>query len=147
MWYCFKHFHPYLRDLLVKFWEINKKCSNSVKFWARKMLFSFKWVRISPEIDWRHYEGASPAPTCIVRHQTMTKTPSRWSVAPEPSVGGTFPPIGVAKYWGVSNKQEICVVHFFSEASPYIWWKLWPTICWLYFGASNISPAHITVRI
>ena len=49
------------------------KCSNMVNFWARKMLFFFKWVRISPEIDWYHYQGASPAPTCVVRHQTMTK--------------------------------------------------------------------------
>ena len=24
------------------------------------MLFFFKWVRISPEIDWCHYQGASP---------------------------------------------------------------------------------------
>ena len=37
----------------------------------------FKWVRISPEIDWYHYQGASPAPTCIVKHLTMTKTPMR----------------------------------------------------------------------
>ena len=25
------------------------------------MFFFFKWVRISPEIDWYHYQGASPA--------------------------------------------------------------------------------------
>ena len=53
---------------------------------TRKMFFFFKWVRISPEIDWYHYQFASPAPTCIVRHQTMTKTPTRWSVTSEPSV-------------------------------------------------------------
>ena len=34
-----------------------------------------KWVRISPEIDWYHYQGASIAPTGIVWHQIMTKTP------------------------------------------------------------------------
>ena len=50
------------------------------------MFFFFKWVRISPEIDWYHYQGASPAPTCIVWHQTMTKTATRWSVTSEPSV-------------------------------------------------------------
>ena len=32
------------------------------------MFFFFKWVRISPEIDWYHYQGASTAPTCIVCH-------------------------------------------------------------------------------
>ena len=69
-------FGPYLRDLLLKIWEIYKKCSNSVNFWARKMFFFFKWVRISPEIDWYHYQCASPAPTCIVRHQTMIKAPT-----------------------------------------------------------------------
>ena len=69
-------FGPYLRDLLLKIWEIYEKCSNSVNFWARKMFFFFKWVRISPEIDWYHYQGASPAPTCIVRHQTMIKAPT-----------------------------------------------------------------------
>ena len=77
-------FHSYFGDFLMKFWEIYQKCSNSVNFWARKMFFFFKWVRISPEIDWYHYQGASPAPTCIVRHQTMTKTPTRWSVTSEP---------------------------------------------------------------
>ena len=29
-------FHPYLRDLLLKFGEIYWKCSNSVNFWARR---------------------------------------------------------------------------------------------------------------
>ena len=47
----------------------------------------FKWVRISPEIDWNHYQGASPAPKCIVRYQTLIKTPMRLSVTSEPSVG------------------------------------------------------------
>ena len=79
-------FGPYLIDLLLKIWDIYEKCSKSVNFWARKMFFFFKWVRISPEIDWYHYQGASPAPTCIVRHQTMTKTSTRWSVTLEPSV-------------------------------------------------------------
>ena len=37
------------------------------------MLF-FKWVRISPEIEWYHYQGACPAPTCKVQHQTLIKT-------------------------------------------------------------------------
>ena len=29
----------YLRDSLLKIWEIYKKCSNSISFWARKMFF------------------------------------------------------------------------------------------------------------
>ena len=37
------------------------------------MFFFFKWVRILPEIDWCHYQGANPAPTRIVRHRTMTR--------------------------------------------------------------------------
>ena len=32
-------------------------------------------IRILLEIDWYHYQGASTAPMCILRHQTMTKTP------------------------------------------------------------------------
>ena len=40
----------------------------------------FRWVRILPEIDWYHYQGASPAPTCIV--------PYELSVTSEPSEGG-----------------------------------------------------------
>ena len=43
-------------------------------------------IRISPEIDWYHYQGVSLAPMCLVRHQTITKTPTRWSVISEPSV-------------------------------------------------------------
>ena len=43
-------FGPYLRDLLMKIWQIYKKCSNSVNFLARKIFFFFKWVRTSPEI-------------------------------------------------------------------------------------------------
>ena len=39
-------------DFLMKFWEISKKCSNFVNFWARKMFFFLKQVRISPEKDW-----------------------------------------------------------------------------------------------
>ena len=56
-------FGLYLRDLLLKI------------FWARKMFFFFKWVRILPEIDWYHYQGASPSPLCIVRHKILIKTP------------------------------------------------------------------------
>ena len=81
-------FGPYLRDLLLKIWEIYEKCSNSVNFWARKMFFFFKWVRISPEIDWYHYQGASPAPTCIVRHQTMIKPPTSEVSHQSPVWGG-----------------------------------------------------------
>ena len=51
-----------------------------------------KWVRISPEIEWYHYQGGSPALTCIVRHQKMTKTPTRLSVTSEPSVPPSPPP-------------------------------------------------------
>ena len=80
----------YLRDLLRKFWGIYSKCSNSVHFWARKMFLFFKWVRISPEIDWYHYQGASPATTCIVHSPALNigKDPYGLSVTSKPSVGG-----------------------------------------------------------
>ena len=32
-------FGSYLRDLLLKIWDIYEKCSNSVNFWAGKMFF------------------------------------------------------------------------------------------------------------
>ena len=51
------------------------------------MFFFFKWVRILPEIDWNHHQGASPAPTCIVRHQTMIKPPTS-EVSHQSPVGG-----------------------------------------------------------
>ena len=50
------------------------------------MFFFFKWVRISPEIDWYHYQGASPAPTCPASNND--KDPYELSVKSEPSVGG-----------------------------------------------------------
>ena len=71
----YRNFEGFIKNALT--WSI---------FELEKCSFFFKWVRISPEIDWYHYQGASPAPTCIVRHQTMTKTPTRWSVTSEPSV-------------------------------------------------------------
>ena len=43
---------------------------------------------MSPEIDWYHYQGVSPAPTCVVRHQTMTKTPMRSHQSPVKGGGG-----------------------------------------------------------
>ena len=49
---CFNNFTFNLRDFLIKFWEISKKCSNFVNFRAKKMFFFFKQVRISPEKDW-----------------------------------------------------------------------------------------------
>ena len=69
-------FRPYLSNLLLKFWEIYEKCFNSVNFWAR--IFFLKWVRILQEIDWYHYLGASPAPSCKVRQQTLIKNPMRF---------------------------------------------------------------------
>ena len=41
---------------MVKIWAYfgyqTSKCSNSANFWATKMVFTKKLVRISPEIDW-----------------------------------------------------------------------------------------------
>ena len=103
-------FGPYLRDLLLKIWEIYEKCSNSVNFWARKMFFFFKWVRISPEIDWYHYQGASPAPMCIVRHQKLIKVPTSEVSHQSPVWGGVSEPKcwhcwGWGVGWGVSDQM------------------------------------------
>ena len=84
------------QKFLARIWEIynwkferfTKNGLTSSVVELEKCSFFLKWVRISPEIDWCHYQGASPAPTCIVRHQTMTRTPTRWSVTSEPSVRG-----------------------------------------------------------
>ena len=46
----------------------------------------FKRVKILQEIDWYHYQGASPALTCIIWHQTITNTPTRGSVTSEPNM-------------------------------------------------------------
>ena len=65
--------------VLVRFWEIYQNCSNSVHFLARQMfMFIYKWVRISPQIDWYYYHGTIPESMCIVRHQTLIKTPASW---------------------------------------------------------------------
>ena len=83
-WTVSNIFGPYLRDLPLKIWQIYKKCSNSVNFWARKMFFFFKWVRISSEIDWYHFQGASPASNidkdpyevkCLIRSQCAPLLP------------------------------------------------------------------------
>ena len=71
--YC-GNFERFIKNALTRSIFELEKCS----FW--------KWVRTSQEIDRYHYQGASLAPMCIVWHQTMTKTPTRWSVTSEPSV-------------------------------------------------------------
>ena len=76
-----------------KFERFSLKCSNFVNFWARKTFFFLKQVRISPEIDWYHYQSANAAPTSIVRHRI--KTDQFWrSVTSEPNVP---PPCGLGK--------------------------------------------------
>ena len=72
------------------FQRFSLKWSNFVNFWARKMFFFFKQVRISPEIDWYHYQSANAAPTAIVRHRI--KTDPFWrSVTSEPTVPHSLP--------------------------------------------------------
>ena len=69
------------------FERFSLKRSNFLNFWARKTFFFFKQVRISPEIDWYHYQSANAAPNSIVRHRIKTDQFSR-SVTSEPTVGG-----------------------------------------------------------
>ena len=71
------NFQPYLRDLLLNFERSSENALTRSFFDLEKCSFFLKWVRILPEIDWYHYQGASSAPTCIVWDQTMTKTPMR----------------------------------------------------------------------
>ena len=66
----------------MKFWEISEICFNFANFWARKMFFFLKQVRIPAEFDWYHYWGPSLALLGIVRH----KTKRNLSVISEPSV-------------------------------------------------------------
>ena len=84
-----------------KFQIFSLKCSNLVNFWARKMFFFFKQVRISPEIDWYHFQSANAAPTAIVRHRIKTN-PFWRSVTSEPTVP---PPSKLIKYfnWLLNN--------------------------------------------
>ena len=44
-----------------------------LQFWSAFERFTFKNLRA---IDWCHYQGPSLAPTCIVRHQTLTNAPT-----------------------------------------------------------------------
>ena len=99
-------FGPFLRDLQLKIEEIYEKCSNLVSFELEKCSF-FKWVRLSPEIDWYHYQGASPAPTCLVRNQTMTKTPTRWSVTSESSVRGYPPSVKIINFFNKKTNKYV----------------------------------------
>ena len=90
----FQRFIFFISEIFFeKFERFSLKCSNFVNFWARKMFFFFKQVRISPEIDWYHYQSANAAPNCIVRHRIKTDQFSR-SVTWEPTVGGGAPFLG-----------------------------------------------------
>ena len=66
-WNLSNIFGPCLIDLLLQILEITKNALTRSVFELEKCFF-FKWVRISPEIDWYHYQGASLAPMCIVWH-------------------------------------------------------------------------------
>ena len=69
-----KVFQP--RDCFKQFERIAKKNALILRSLFELEKCFFKWVRISPEIDWYHYKGTIPAPTCIVRHQTLIKSPT-----------------------------------------------------------------------
>ena len=93
------------KDLCFVFERFSLKCSNFVNFWARKTFFFFKQVRISPEIDWYHYQSANAAPNGIVRHRIKTDQFSR-SVTSEPTV----PPPSPAFCLGLSFSQHSSLV-------------------------------------
>ena len=82
----FQIFFTHIWEIFYRNFErFIKNALTQANFELEKYFF-FKWDRISPEIDWYHYQGASVAPMCIVQHQTMKKNHTRWSVqcAPPP---------------------------------------------------------------
>ena len=58
----------------MKFWYISEICSNFANFWARKIFFFFKQIRILPEFYWYQYWVPSPALLGIVRQITKRNT-------------------------------------------------------------------------
>ena len=55
-----------------------------------------KWVRILTEIDWYYYyQGATPAPICIVQHRKLINSPAKCSVTSELS------------FWGGGHKNDM----------------------------------------
>ena len=97
-WYQCQFFKGFSIQNFQRF-SLFSNYSNSVNIWARRMSFFFKQVRISPEIDWYHYQSASAAPNGIVRHRIKTDQFSR-SVTSEPTV----PPLrlrGLRNFWMV----------------------------------------------
>ena len=66
-----------LMHFRLSFYRFPENKLNSVSFWARKMFFFFKWVRISPEIDWYHHQWCFPDkmsydPTFLVKIDILT---------------------------------------------------------------------------
>ena len=66
-WTVSNIFRPFLIDILSRFERFTKNALIRSIFELKNVLF-FKWVRISPEMDWYHHQGASLKPMCIVRH-------------------------------------------------------------------------------
>ena len=50
------------------------------------MFFFFKWVRISPETDWYHYQGAKSGTYVNSPTSKIDKDPYELSITSEPSV-------------------------------------------------------------
>ena len=89
-WTVSNIFGPILIHLFLKIFTKNA-LTQSI-FELEKCSF-FRWVRILPEIDWYHYQSASLAPTCLVQHQTLIKTPMSYvshqnQVCPPPTHTG-----------------------------------------------------------
>ena len=96
-------FHTFLVHICeFYYWQFErftKRCSNSVNYWARKLLFFSNGY---------HYQGYSPAPTCIVRYQTLTKTPTSLSITSKPSVG-----------WGRRSLERVKFYRNNAWTAPY----------------------------
>ena len=80
----------------------------------------FKWVRISPEIDWYHYQGACLAPTLILRRQTLIKTAARFA----PLLISTRPHFKLWTFCIGTDSHPLleffnCLCHFFFTPFQY----------------------------
>ena len=59
---------PYLRDFRLKIWEIYKKCSNSLNFWARKMFFFLNGSEFRQKLIGTIISAVFPTKWATTRH-------------------------------------------------------------------------------
>ena len=72
----------------IFYWKFGRFTKNALtlSIFELEKCYFFKQVRISPEIDWYHYQSTNAAPMAIVRHR-IKKDRFWWSVMSEPTGG------------------------------------------------------------